>query len=412
MHESSVAGNHGGNPEDDAHANSLCSPGVSASGSSTTDSPALSRARSAPELPPGAPSTTSSPASPLHVVADRSGSNGGLSPAVSSTATSNPERSLSPADADPEQSTGSSMPPAPAALLEPAQRVRTRSQSGIFCHKSIPNDFVHWENFCATGEPESLEEAIGHDEWKNVMDEEYSALMHNQTCHLVSRPSGSNIIDCKWVYKIKQKFVGTIDRYKARLVAKGFKQRYGIDYDDTFSPVVKHATIHVVLSLAVSHNWVMRQLDVKNVFIHGVQEESICDNLLGMRVLLLLITCANLTKLYMVLSKPLERGILACLPSCIPWVLHRLRLIHRYSSTTRMELSSLCLFMLMILLSLALPWRLWMLFLKICAWTLRSKILVLFIIFWALKSNHCPMEFPCLKRRIFQMYCSVLYGGM
>jgi hypothetical protein len=89
------------------------------------------------------------------------------------------------------------------------------------------------------------------------MDEEYSALMHNQTWHLVSHPSGSNIIDYKWVYKIKRKSDGTIDRYKARLVAKGFKQRYGIAYDDTFSLVVKHATIRVVLSLVVSHNWLM-----------------------------------------------------------------------------------------------------------------------------------------------------------
>jgi histone deacetylase 1/2 len=159
--------------------------------------------------------------------------------------------------------------------LEPAQCVRTRSQSGIFRHKSIPDDFVRWGNFCVTGEPESLEEAIGHDRWKNAMDEEYSALMHNQTWHLVSRPSGHNIIDYKWVYRIKRKSDGTIDQYKARLVAKGFKQRYGIDYDDIFSPVFKHATICVVLSLAVSHNWVMRQLIAKNVFLHGILEEEV-----------------------------------------------------------------------------------------------------------------------------------------
>jgi hypothetical protein len=89
---------------------------------------------------------------------------------------------------------------------------------------------------------------------------------------LVSCPSGSNIIDCKWVYKIKQKSDGTIDRRKARLVAKGFKQMYGIDYDDIFGRVVKPAIVHIVLSLDMSHNWVMFQLDVKNVFLHGVLE--------------------------------------------------------------------------------------------------------------------------------------------
>jgi hypothetical protein len=102
------------------------------------------------------------------------------------------------------------------------------------------------------------------------MDEEYDALIKNKTCHLVPSDRGQNIIDCKWVYKIKQKADGSIDCYKARLVAKGFKQRYGIDYEDTFSPVVKSATIRVVLSLAVSRGWKLRQLDVKNTFFHGV----------------------------------------------------------------------------------------------------------------------------------------------
>jgi histone deacetylase 1/2 len=72
---------------------------------------------------------------------------------------------------------------------------------------------------------------------------------------LVPIPKGKNIIGCKWVYKVKRKADGTIDRYKARLVAKGYKQRYGIDYEDTFNPVVKVATIRLILSLAVSKDW-------------------------------------------------------------------------------------------------------------------------------------------------------------
>jgi hypothetical protein len=88
--------------------------------------------------------------------------------------------------------------------------------------------------------------------WKQTMDIEFGALLKNDTWHLVPPKAGENIINCKWVYKIKQKSNGSVDMYKAWLVAKGFKQRYEIDYEDTFSPVVKVATIRIVLSIAVS----------------------------------------------------------------------------------------------------------------------------------------------------------------
>lgn len=110
---------------------------------------------------------------------------------------------------------------------------------------------------------------------KKAMCEEYQALQRNKTWHLVPPHHGKNLIDCKWVFRIKRKSYETIDRYKARLVAKGFKQRYGIDYEDTFSPVVKAATIPLILSIAVSTGWSLRQLDVQNVFLHGVLEEEV-----------------------------------------------------------------------------------------------------------------------------------------
>lgn len=107
------------------------------------------------------------------------------------------------------------------------------------------------------------------------MDLEYSTLLNNRTWHLVPPSKEKNVIDCKWVYKIKRKSDGTLDRYKSRLVAKRFKQRYDIDYEDTFSPVVKPATIRTILSIVVSRGWSLRQLDVQNAFLHGLLEEEV-----------------------------------------------------------------------------------------------------------------------------------------
>ncbi|KAK1603712.1 hypothetical protein QYE76_027385 [Lolium multiflorum] len=115
-------------------------------------------------------------------------------------------------------------------------------------------------------EPVYVAAALQQPRWKEAMDAEFSALQQNHMWRLVPFQRGLNIIDSRWVFKIKHRPDGSIDCYKARLVAKGFKQRHGIDYADTYSPVVKPTTIRVILSLAVTQGWHMRQLDVDNAF--------------------------------------------------------------------------------------------------------------------------------------------------
>jgi histone deacetylase 1/2 len=153
----------------------------------------------------------------------------------------------------------------------------TRLQRGIRKPKTYIDGTIRYVQLATTSEESPyLEHALVDKNWKTAMDVEFDALLRNKTWHLVPPSKGKNVIHCKWVYKIKRQSDGKIDRYKARLVAKGMiKQRYGIDYEDTFSLVVKAATIRLVLSLVVSRNWCLRQLDVQNAFLHGFLEEEV-----------------------------------------------------------------------------------------------------------------------------------------
>jgi hypothetical protein len=104
------------------------------------------------------------------------------------------------------------------------------------------------------------------------MADEYKALVDNGTWRLVPRPPRANVISGKWVFKHKYHADGTLARHKARWVVRGFSQRYDIDYDETFNPVVKPATIRVVLNIATSRSC---RLDVKNAFLHGHLTETV-----------------------------------------------------------------------------------------------------------------------------------------
>jgi hypothetical protein len=99
------------------------------------------------------------------------------------------------------------------------------------------------------------------------MEEEHVALLQNIVPHTMH----ANVVSGKWAFKHKFKSDGSLERYKAHWVLRGFTQRLGVDFSETFSPVVKPAIVHTVLSLALSRSWPIYQLDVKNAFLHSTQ---------------------------------------------------------------------------------------------------------------------------------------------
>lgn len=112
--------------------------------------------------------------------------------------------------------------------------------------------------------------------WIAASDEEMDSLEKNETWSLIDRPEGERTIGCKWIYKIKPGIPGGEDkRYKGRVVAKGYSQVEGIDYNEVFSPVVKHVTIRLLLSLVVHQDLELEQLDLKTSFLHGSLDERI-----------------------------------------------------------------------------------------------------------------------------------------
>lgn len=104
---------------------------------------------------------------------------------------------------------------------------------------------------------------------------DYSSLLKNNTWELVPLPHGRNLVWCKWVYQTKYEIDGTIDMDKAHLVAKGFSQVEGINYFDTFTPMAKMDSVHLVLALIATELWLVFQMDVKSTFLHDDFHEEI-----------------------------------------------------------------------------------------------------------------------------------------
>jgi hypothetical protein len=127
-------------------------------------------------------------------------------------------------------------------------------------------------------EPKGFKEAIASPqskEWLHAMDEEVKSIKECKVWDLVDLPKDRKAIGCKWVFKVKKDENGNVSRYKARLVAKGFSQKYGVDYDEVFAPVVRSTTFRTLLSIAGNRNYRVKHYDVKTAFLNGNIEEEI-----------------------------------------------------------------------------------------------------------------------------------------
>jgi len=139
----------------------------------------------------------------------------------------------------------------------------------------LPHCFLTNHVFSDT-EPSCFSEATKHCHWRDAMDIEFNTLITNGTWDLVPPTQGTSIVGSKWVFRVKCNADDSIEHFKARLVTKGYHQQPGLDFTETFSPVVKANTIHLVLSLAITRQWTIHQIDIQNAFLHGQLQEELC----------------------------------------------------------------------------------------------------------------------------------------
>jgi hypothetical protein len=126
--------------------------------------------------------------------------------------------------------------------------------------------------------PCSVHATLVDPNWHRAIEEEFAALIANNTGDLVPRPVGSNIVTGKWIFKHKFNSDSSLERYKARWVLRGFTQWPNVDYDETFNPIVKPAMVRMMLFMVVSCSWPVNQLDVNNAFLYGTLSETVYYN--------------------------------------------------------------------------------------------------------------------------------------
>ncbi|CAH1440299.1 unnamed protein product [Lactuca virosa] len=162
--------------------------------------------------------------------------------------------------------------------LRRSERVSVPPQFYGFHITTEGGTFISDSTLLNLDEPNSYKEAMAGPEfvkWKEAMDSEIQPMYDNQVWNLVDNVPGRKTVGCKWIFKKKTDMDGNVHTYKARLVAKGFTQTPGVDYDETFSPVVKIKSIRVMLAIAAFHDYEIWQIDVKTAFLNGKLAEDV-----------------------------------------------------------------------------------------------------------------------------------------
>ena len=145
--------------------------------------------------------------------------------------------------------------------------------------RRAPDRFGEWAYVCKNySDPSTLQEALNSVDyklWQEAMLNELKSINDCNVWDLVEPPKDKKIVNCKWIFKRKTGADGNISTYKARLVAQGYSQEFGVDYDETFSPVIRFESIRSILSLAVEHNLQVHHMDVSSAFLNGDLDETI-----------------------------------------------------------------------------------------------------------------------------------------
>ena len=165
--------------------------------------------------------------------------------------------------------------PTPTLPEDLAQEILPRHSTWV---RSIPTHLLDYHCYTALATLHKLHtyrEASIDPLWQIAMKEELDALSKNHTWDLVTLPLGKSVVGYKWIYKIKTRSNGSIERYKACLVAKCFTQEYGIDYEETFTSVACISSVRALLAVATASKWDIFQMDVKNTFLNGGLSEEV-----------------------------------------------------------------------------------------------------------------------------------------